>query len=320
MKMTVHFDKNKGSTKPLTKRTVIMKDCIKYSARASLALVGHRINQMSIWNTVSNYVHIKQKTVIHTPIEKLQDAFINIMAGGHGISEVNQKVKPDAGLSASFGRKNCADQSTISATLNACTSQNVIEMKNACRDIYRQYGRGYRHHYSKGLQILDADMSGMPAGRQGEGVEKGYFAKQKNKRGRQMGRVYASLYDEIVAEQLYNGKTQLNRSLRLLIAESEETLNLNGGFRRQTLIRVDGGGGNDDDINWLLNRQYQLMIKVTHWKRVAKLAASVTQWVTDPSDDRRQAGWVEDSVEYDKPTRQLAVRCKTKKTNGVRRY
>ena len=92
MKMTVHFDKNMGSTKPLTKRTVIMKDCIKYSARASLALVGNSIKQMGIWNTVSNYVHINQKTVIHTPVEKLQDAFINIMAGGHGISEVNQKV------------------------------------------------------------------------------------------------------------------------------------------------------------------------------------------------------------------------------------
>ena len=68
-----------------------MKDCIKHSARASLALIGKRINQMGIWNTIANYVDIKQKTVVHTPIEKLQDAFINIMAGGHGISEVNQK-------------------------------------------------------------------------------------------------------------------------------------------------------------------------------------------------------------------------------------
>lgn len=297
-----------------------MKDCIKYSARASLALIGNRINQMGIWHTISNYVHIKQKTVIHTPVEKLQDAFINIMAGGQGICEVNQKVRPDAGLSAAFGRERCADQSTISATLNRCTSQNVIEMKHGCREIYRQYGRGYQHHYSKGLQLLDADMSGMPAGRQGEGVGRGYFAKQKNKRGRQIGRVYASLYDEIVAEQLYNGKTQLNRSLRRLIEESEETLSLNGGFRRQTVVRVDGGGGNDDDINWLLARGYQIMVKVTHWKRVGKLAATVTQWHTDPQDDRRQAGWIESPVEYEEPTRQLAVRCKTKKTNGVQPY
>lgn len=297
-----------------------MKDCIKHSARASLALIGNRINQMGVWDTISNYVDIKQKTVIHTPIEKLQDAFINIMAGGHGISEVNQKVRPDKGLSAAFGRKSCADQSTISATLNRCTSQNVIEMKNACRELYRQHGQGYQHHYSQRLQILDADMSGMPAGRQGEGVEKGYFAKEKNKRGRQIGRVFATLYDEIVVEQLYNGKTQLNRSVRPLIAESEETLNLDSGSRSQTLVRVDGGGGNDDDINWLLTRHYQVIVKVTHWKRVAKLAASVTQWHTDPQDDRRQAGWVETPVEYDRPTRQLAVRCKTKKTSGAQRF
>ena len=293
-----------------------MKDYIKYSARASLALVGNRIKQMGIWNTIGEYVTIKQKTVTHTPVEKLQDAFINIMAGGQGICEVNQRVRPDAGLSAAFGRDKCADQSTISATLNKCDGKNVIEMKNACREIYRQYGQGYRHHYSKSLQILDADMSGMPAGRQGEGVEKGYFAKQKNKRGRQMGRVYASLYDEIVAEQLYNGKVQLSRSLRPLIEESEETLNLNSGFRRQTVVRVDGGGGNDQDINWLLKRHYQVLVKVTHWKRVQKLASSVTNWETDPNDERRQAGWIETPIEYASSTRQLAVRCRTKKTNG----
>jgi len=297
-----------------------MKDCIKYSPRASLALVGNRIKGMGIWQTIADYVTIKQKTVTHTPIEKLQDAFINIMAGGQGVSEVNQRVRPDAGLSAAFGREKCADQSTISATLNRCESQNVIEMKNACREIYRQYGQGYRHHYSKTLQILDADMSGMPAGRQGEGVEKGYFAKQKSKRGRQMGRVYASLYDEIVAEQLYNGKTQLNRSLRLLIEESEETLKLNSGFRRQTIVRVDGGGGNDEDINWLLKRHYQILVKVTHWKRVKKLASSVVQWDTDPNDSCRQAGWIESPIEYEKTTRQLAVRCRTKKTNGEQRF
>ena len=290
-----------------------MKNCIRYSPRASLAMVGMSMRQMGIWEMIGQQVTIQQKTVIHTPLEKLQDAFINIMAGGQGVVEINQRVKPDAALSAAFGRKRCADQSVVSATLSACQAENVEQLRQAMQAIYRRYGAGYRHHYGRGWQLLDVDMSGLPAGRQGEGVEKGYFAKQKNKRGRQLGRVYATLYDEIVSERLYRGKTQLNRSLADLVTDAETILNLNPGFRQRTILRIDGGGGNDADINWLLERDYNLLVKVTHWKRVEKLAATVTIWETDPKDPRRQVGWVPAPFAYDRPTRQLAVRCQGKK-------
>lgn len=290
-----------------------MNNCISYSPRASLAIVGMNIQQMGIWEMIGQQVKIQQKTVTHTPLQKLQDAFINIMAGGQGIVELNQRVKPDASLSTAFGRQRCADQSGVSTTLNACQAENVVQMRQAMAAIYRRYGAGYCHNYGRRCQLLDIDVSGMPAGRQGEGSEKGYFAKQKNKRGRQMGRVYATLYDEIVSERLYDGKTQLNRCLPELVAEAETVLNLNPGFRQQTILRIDGGGGNDADINHLLLRRYQLLVKVTHWKRVEKLAATVAVWETDPKDPKRQAGWVEQPFVYDQPTRQLAVRCRTKK-------
>ncbi|MCL4872402.1 MAG: transposase [Anaerolineae bacterium] len=290
-----------------------MNNCISYSPRASLAIVGMNIQQMGIWDMIGQQVKIQQKTVTHTPLQKLQDAFINIMAGGEGIVELNQRVKPDASLSTAFGRQSCADQSGVSTTLNACQAENVVQMRQAMAAIYRRYGAGYGHDYGRRRQLLDIDLSGMPAGCQGEGSEKGYFAKQKNKRGRQMGRVYATLYDEIVSERLYSGKTQLNRCLPELVAEAETVLNLNPGFRQRTILRIDGGGGNDADINHLLARRYQLLVKVTHWKRVEKLATTVADWETDPKDPKRQAGWVQQPFAYDQATRQLAVRCQTKK-------
>lgn len=290
-----------------------MNNCISYSPRASLAIVGLNVQQMGIWDMVDQRVNIQQKTVIHTPLQKLQDAFINIMAGGEGIVEVNQRVKPDASLSAAFGRQGCADQSGISATLNACQAENVEQMRQAIQAIYWRYGAGCRHNYGRSWQLLDIDMSGLPAGRQGDGSEKGYFAKQKNKRGRQLGRVYATLYDEIVSEKLYSGKTQLNRSLQELVAAAETALNFNPGFCKRTILRIDGGGGNDADINSLLMRRYKLLVKVTHWKRVEKLTPTVASWHTDPKDPKRQAGWVQLPFDYAQPTRQLAVRCQTKK-------
>ena len=290
-----------------------MNNCISYSPRASLAIVGMNIQQMGIWDMIGKHVKIQQKTVTHTPLQKLQDAFISIMAGGQGIVEVNQRVKPDASLSAAFGRQGCADQSVISTTLNACCAENVAQMRQAMAAIYQRYGAGYHHDYGRSWQLLDIDMSGMPAGRQSDGSEKGYFAKQKNQRGRQMGRVYASLYDEIVSERLYSGRTQLNRSLQELVMTAESVLTLNRGLRKRTILRIDGGGGNDADINQLLINDYQLLLKVNHWKRVEKLAATVATWHTDPKDPKRQAGWIQQPFVYAQSTRQLAVRCQTKK-------
>ena len=43
------------------------------------------------------------------------------------------------------------------------------------------------------------------------------------------------------------------------------------------------------------------------------MAATVVTWLTDPKDPKRQAGWVERPFAYVQPTRQLAVRCQTKK-------
>lgn len=295
-----------------------MKNRITFSPRASLAMTGMCIQQMGIWQMIGQRLIIRQKVIHHSPLEKLQDAFINIMAGGQGVVEVNSRVKPDEGMWRAFGRKRCADQSTVSDTLNACNQENVQQMQAAMKAVYQRFGAGYRHDYGHQWQLLDVDMSGMPAGRQGEGVEKGYFAQQKTRRGRQLGRVVASLYDEVVLDRLYPGKRQLDRCLQELVTEGEKVLALNPGNRRRTIIRVDAGGGRDADINWLLNRHYLVLVKVKHGGRSAKLCRSVTQWYQDPKVPLRQVGWVESPHAYEQPSRQLGLR--HRKKNGQWSY
>lgn len=289
-----------------------------FSARASLAAIGLYMRQMGIWELVREHVHIMQKVIRHKPLDKLLDAFINILAGGHGLVEVNTRVRPDYSLQRAFGRDTCAEQSVISDTLNACTEETVGQMRRALQEIYRSHGQGYRHKYEKSWQVLDVDMSGIPAGRQGEGVTKGYFSGQKGRRGRQLGRVYATLYDEIVVEQLYPGKVQLERSLQALVVAGEEVLNLKKSRRQRTIARVDGGGGRDADINWLLNRSYFVIAKVKNWQRSVKLARSVVIWYPDPRVPGREVGWVTEPHAYDRPTRQLAIR--RRKKNGQWQY
>jgi hypothetical protein len=62
-------------------------------------------------------LRIDQKTVQHSPLEKLEDALIAILAGAHGLSEINTRLRSDPALQRAFGRRACADQSVVQATL-----------------------------------------------------------------------------------------------------------------------------------------------------------------------------------------------------------
>jgi hypothetical protein len=297
---------------------VTMDEQIAFSARASLVALGLRMCQMGLWAVIAEHVAIKQKVLRHTPLDKLLDCFIAILAGGVGLVEVNTRVRPDRAVQQAFGRKACADQSTISDTLNMCTTHNVTQLRTAVTIIFRQHSQAYQHNYPAEWQLLDVDVTGMPAGRQGEGVSKGYFAHQKNRRGRQLGRVLASWYDEIVVDRLYDGKRQLNACVQELLEAAEAVLELTADKRPRTIVRVDGGGGEDAAINWMLQRDYHLLVKVKNWRRAQKLAVSVTQWYADPKLPDREVGWVEQPHAYVKPTRQLALR--KQKANGTWSY
>ena len=295
-----------------------MDTSVVYSSRASLALVGLHFQRMNLWTTVRQFVQITQKVHQHEPLDKLLDCFINILAGGHGLVEINLRVRPDAALQAAFGRSQCADQSTISRTLNTCTGDTVAQLRQANDAILRQYGCSYQHDYQQRPQLLDVDLTGLMAGRLGEGVTKGYFAHHRNARGRQLGRVLATHYDELLVDQLYPGRHQLHQGLAALMERAERTLNLSEKQRENTIVRIDGGGGSDPEIEWLLRRRYQILLKVKNWNRAQSLAASVTEWVPDTKVADRMLGWVAEPHVYSRPTRQLAIR--TPKAKGGYHY
>jgi hypothetical protein len=284
-----------------------------YSAHASLAMIAEWTKVKGIWEKLEAGVHIQQKVVIHTPQEKLKDLMINIWAGGEGVADVNYRVRTDAALQKLFGREVCAEQSTISETVNASTAVNVKEMEAVVNQILRECSQCYRHDYDKSWMVLDIDLTGLLAGKKAEGSEKGYFSGKRNGRGRQVGRVLASQYDEIVYEQLYPGKVQLEVSLLELVKRTEDVLDLDENRRKRTILRVDGGGGTDQNIDWLLGHGYWMLTKVKNWQRTQKLVKTVKGWQNLSELPGHEVGWVEQPHEYTKATRQLAVRWLNKK-------
>ena len=290
-------------------------DQYAYTSVLPLTAIGAKIRKMKLFEPIEREVKIQQKIVKHRPVDKLMDGYIAILAGAQGMVEVNKRVRAERAVQVAFGRKSCAEQSVIQDTLDACTEQNVSEMHRAMEQIFRRQSQSYRHDYQREWQMLEVDMSGRPCGRKAALASKGYFAKQRNRRGRQEGYVIASWYEEIVVERIYEGTTQLNRALRPLLEAAETCLELDEVKRKRTILRVDSGGGSVEDINWALERGYRVHIKDYSGSRAAQLAKSVQHWFNDPADPARQFGWVTEKADaYLRPVHRIAVRCK--KENG----
>jgi hypothetical protein len=139
-----------------------------FSPRTALAAPGLKIRSLKILDTIAEQVKIRQKTIKHTPIEKLTDALMAILSGAHGLYEVNTRVRSDQALQRAFGRISCAEQSVAQETMNACTGRNLSEMERALNAILRTHSRSFSHDYESGLQLLDVDLRGMPCGKSGE--------------------------------------------------------------------------------------------------------------------------------------------------------
>ena len=265
-----------------------------HSNHALLALIGHKCQQDNLLAPMHQELKIQQKTVTHSPPDKLQDCLLAIMQGAEAVSQVNTCLKTDPGLSLAFGRQHCADQSTIQQTLSACDATNVAQMQTALRLIFQARSGASRHNYGQGPLILDIDLTGLPGGRHLEGAVKGYFAGCKpGTTGRQLYRVSATQYDELVYQQVCPGNigsAQLG-VFKEVMSASWEVLKLSAGDKSRVLIRLDSGYGTTEIINYLLSEGYQFVTKMFATSRAKKLdrAVAEAEWQADPCHTGRSA-------------------------------
>ena len=80
-----------------------MNECITattchFTPAASLAALGVVLEQRKVFEPIRAQVHIEQKTVKHTPLDKLYDSFITRLSGAHGLVEINTRLRTDPAL------------------------------------------------------------------------------------------------------------------------------------------------------------------------------------------------------------------------------
>ncbi len=287
-----------------------------HSDRTLLCLLGQKCQDEQLLAPLHSLVKIKQKTIDHTPTQKLQDCLVAILCGIEAVYQINTTLAADVALQRSWGRNSCADQATIQDTLSAITWQNLVELRQALAQIFQKYSRACQHDFSQGPLILDLDMTGLPCSKHYQGAEAGYFAGcKKGTTGRQLARVSASQYDEIVYEQIFPGNTA-GRDLTVfqqMLEGSLKVLGLADRAKAQILIRLDGGYGTSEIINYLLAEGYQFIVKLYNGLRANKLARAVSEesWQTDNCHGRSWALLAADQFYATKKRalHQIAVRC-----------
>lgn len=104
----------------------------------------------------------------------------------------------------------------------------------------------------------------LPASPKTERNTKGYSPDKRNRTGRQLVRVSAPQYGEIILRGTFSwetpflGNTTSRQVLKGTINKTERILglDLDKAKRKRTLVRTDGGFETDGNINWILWRGY----------------------------------------------------------------
>ncbi len=261
------------------------------TAFGPLCLLGHYLSEEEVLKPLSG-VRIAQKTVKHSPQQKLLDALMGILSGCKALYETNVRLRPDVPLRRAFGRDRVADQSTVQRTLNAFTPENVSQLREAVEAIQARHCRLFSHDYfGAQMLLLEVDLTGLRASKRAELSTKGYFSGERNATGRQLVRVSTPTYGEVLFEKLYAGNTNSCEVLKETLEEVERILGSERAHRERTLLRLDGGFGTEENIERWCSRGYHFVLKGYGGTRAGKLAKSVPDdgWRDGPTEGQQLA-------------------------------
>ena len=242
---------------------------------------------------------------------------LGILCGAKTISQSNVTIRVDPAVQQAFGRTGCAEQSTIARTLQACTTEQVAQLEGVSRYYLKRYGLTPRHRFDEKLLWVDLDVTPLPIGAQAEGSERTWMGRNRSKTGRKTLRCTASDYREILHETLLRGKASAVPALKTALSELETHLGWTRERRQRIVLRLDGGFGTTEILNWLLSRGYQVVAKISHSGRVGKLRQSLGPWQPTSSPGREIAA-VRHPHRFCRATRQWVIR--TPKDKGGYQY
>ena len=143
------------------------------------------------------------------------------------------------------------------------------------------------------------------------------MGRNRSKTGRKVLRWTASDYREILHDTLLRGKAAAVPALKTALGELETRLGWTRERRQRIVLRLDGGFGTTDVLNWLRSRGYHVVTKISHSGRVRKLRQALGPWQPTSSPGRAIAPVLQPH-RFCRTTRQWIIR--TPKDKGGYQY
>jgi hypothetical protein len=293
------------------------KDTTMTTGRASLCALGEYLRRQCFFAPLREQVQLSQKTVRYRPIEKVLDGLLGILCGAKTIAQSNVTIRLDPAVQRAFGRTGCAEQSTIARTMQASTPETVAQLSRVSWYYLKRYGQTPHHRFAERLLWVDVDLTPLPIGAQAEGSERTWMGRNRSKTGRKVLRWTASAYREILHETLLRGKASAVPALKAALGELETRLGWTRERRQRIVLRLDGGFGTTEVLNWRLSRGYQVVAKISHSGRVRKLRQALGPWQLTASPGREIAAVLKPH-RFCRTTRQWVIR--TPKDKGGYQY
>ena len=137
------------------KTEIVLEPSEGQTQYAPLCVLGYCLTRTGFLEPVWEQLNSSMQKRIHTPVEKLQDMLVSILAGNENVSKINTRIRPDLPLAATWGREQFAEQSTVSRTLDALSAENLAELHEGNQALFRRHSCTRQHDYEKGYQLLD---------------------------------------------------------------------------------------------------------------------------------------------------------------------
>ena len=293
------------------------KDITTPTSRASLCALGEYLRRQCFFAPLREQLTITQKAVRYRPVDKVLDGLLGLLCGAKTISQSNVTIRVDPAVQRAFGRTGCAEQSTIARTLQACTAETVDSLERVSWYYLKRYGQTPHHRFTEHLLWVDIDVTPLPIGATAEGSERTWMGRHRSKTGRKTLRCTASAYREILHETLLRGTASAVPALKAALGELETRLGWTRERRQRIVLRLDGGFGTTEVLNWILSRGYQVVAKISHSGRGRKLRQALGPWQPTSSPGREIAA-VCRPHRFCRATRQWVIR--TPKEKGGYQY
>jgi len=259
------------------------------TSRASLCALGAYLKRHGCFAPLRDQVQGAQQTVRYRPVDKVRDGLLGLLCSARTIAPSHGTIRVDPAVQRACGRTGGAEQSTMARTVQASPAETVAQRSRVSWYYLKRYGQTPHHRYVERLLWVAVDVTPLPIGGQAEGSERPWLGRNRSTTGRQVLRWTASDYREILHETLLRGKAAVVPALKTALDELETRLGWTRERRQRVVLRLDGGFGTTEGLNWLRSRGYQGVAKSSHSGRVRKLRQARGPWQPTSSPGREIA-------------------------------